>query len=121
MSHDVLGAVWIGLMDVRRLPGRDALDGAFGAWVTVAAGGVKISDAVTKLVKQASDLGLEAHAFDWLMPYDELPEGQRDNEVIAGLASAVARGGVAFSETFHCYPETDEPADLADGVSPAKP
>jgi hypothetical protein len=109
---------WVGVINVRPLPGSALLDGAPGAFVNCAVAAVGIVDAAAQLAEHAETLELEIAGLDWLMPLDDATD-VGEEAVLRDLASKVTEGGVVFDDTFHCYPEVDEPdseEDLRDEV-----
>lgn len=107
ISSDAPKPVWVGLMDVRPLPGNESLDGQFGAYVHVLAP----ADSWEEFAELARVL-LEEEGWE-AIEADIKPALEDDlSEKLWALAQVVARTQLpALDDTFHSYPEEDENDD----------
>jgi hypothetical protein len=101
--------VWVGLIDVQ--PG---IDGTGGAYAYCAGRGATVTDAVAAVGAEAAERGFEIVAIDWLSPYSNLPQPQRESQAVTGVLAALGEGHAAL-DRFHSYPNQDEP-DAADAL-----
>jgi hypothetical protein len=106
--------IWVGLINVLEIPGSGALDGAYGAFVHVASRAPSLSEAVRLVEQRAADYDVTVRSFDWFVPEHDLSDAQKTNEMLADLRAVATDDGDAFSDTFYCYPEVDEPSHLDD-------
>lgn len=104
--------IWVGLVNVLAIPGSGALDGAYGAFAHVASRAPSLSEAARLVEERSAEYDVTVRAFGWFVAEHDLSEAQKANEMLADLCAAAADDGAAFSETFHCYPEVDEPSHL---------
>jgi hypothetical protein len=74
--------IWVGMLEVRPLPGSRALADAVGAYVYVAGRAPNVPEAIKAIDAQARLRELEPVAIDWLKPFDQLGEAQRASPAV---------------------------------------
>jgi hypothetical protein len=105
VTGDAPKPVWVGLLDVRPLPGNDSLDGQFGAYVHVLAP----ADSWEEFAESARQL-LETEGWE-AIEADEIRPAREDDlsENFWALAQIVSKTQLpALDDTFHSYPAVDE-------------
>jgi hypothetical protein len=104
LRGEVPKPVWVGLLDVRPLPGNDSLDGQFGAYVHVLAP----ADSWEEFAESARLL-LEAEGWKAIEADMKLAVEEDLSEELWTLAQVVAKTQLpVLDDTFHSYPEEDE-------------
>jgi hypothetical protein len=92
--------LWIGMLEVRPLPGSSVLAGAAGAYVYAGARAPGMIAAVGIIDAKVRLRELEPIAVDWLKPFDQLPEAQQASGPVAALIDALELEPVAVGNLY---------------------
>jgi hypothetical protein len=104
--------LWVGMLEVRPLPGSSVLADAVGAYVYVAGRAPGMIAAVEIIDARVRLRELEAVTVEWLKPYDQLPEAQQSSPPVAGLIDALETAPAAVG-ALYSFRSADEPGAAA--------
>jgi hypothetical protein len=105
--------IWVGMLEVRPLPGSRALADAVGAYVYVAGRAPNVPEAIMAIDAQARLRELEPVAIDWLKPFDQLGEAQRASPAVESVIDALDGRGAAVG-TLYSFLNAGEPGRAAE-------